>query len=65
VVDITIASAPILLRLITYIYTGDYDDGSLSGSAVREDVVYRTIDLSEDKDTKQVNKRLIFMPILN
>jgi hypothetical protein len=56
--NVTMASAPTLQRLLTYIYTGDYDDGSSSRSAVQEDTVRETEDRVEDEDIEPARKRL-------
>jgi hypothetical protein len=32
VIDVTVADVPALMRLITYLYAGDYDDGTASST---------------------------------
>lgn len=61
-IDVTVADARTLRRLVTYLYTGDYDDGTTLPVAdsvsveAQEDETTTTTELDRDENVVQANE---------
>lgn len=61
-IDVTVADARTLRRLVAYLYTGDYDDGTASllpdgeSSEAEEDTAETTTELEGDESVAQANE---------
>lgn len=64
-IDVTIADVPTLQRLLTFLYTCDYDDGSGSSLAIEQAKSESVVDPEKDKSRMPANERWVLSPPLD